>query len=190
MAAGAAGCFLEDQVWPKRCGHMCGKRIVARAEYLQKMQAAVEARGSADFFIVARTDALAVEGIDEAVSRVSAAREMGANASFVEAPASLEQMHQIGRQSPAPNVANMVEGGKTPLLSREELAELGFHLILYPLTGIFSAAKTMERMFARLRDHGTTEGYESELMTFAEFNDLIGVEDKYRLAERFGIDQD
>ena len=140
IAAGAAGCFLEDQVWPKRCGHMQGKDVVERDDYIHKIRAAVDARGNNNFFIVARTDALAVRGIDEAIARVKAAREVGANASFVEAPDSIETLRQIGEQSPGPNVANMIEGGKTPLLSRDELAELGFQLILYPLAGLYAVA--------------------------------------------------
>jgi 2-methylisocitrate lyase-like PEP mutase family enzyme len=188
IAAGAAGCFLEDQVWPKRCGHMRGKRIVERAEYLHKIRAAVEARGDCDFFIVARTDALAVAGMDEAVARVTAARQAGADASFIEAPASREDLVTIGRRSPAPNVANMIHGGKTPLLPTAELAALGFHLILYPLDGLFSAAKVIQRMYARLHSDGTTLGEDDALMTFDEFNDLIGVQAKYEMAERFGIE--
>jgi 2,3-dimethylmalate lyase len=179
---------LEDQAWPKRCGHMRGKKIVERVEYLHKIRAAVEACAGRDFFIVARTDALAVAGLEEALARVAAAREAGAHASFVEAPASLEQLQAIGRDSPAPNVANMVEGGKTPLLPREQLAELGFHLILYPLAGLFATARVLERVYGKLRRDGTTRGEDLQLMTFAEFNELIGVEDKYRLAERFGVE--
>jgi len=189
IAAGAAGCFLEDQVWPKRCGHMRGKRIIERTEYIHKMRAAVQARGDRDFFIVARTDALAVAGLDEAVERVLAARDAGADASFIEAPASREHLQEIGRRSPAPNVANMIEGGRTPVLPRQQLAEMGFQLILYPLTGIFSAARVQQRLFRQLRDEGTTLGSDAELMSFDEFNDLIGVEEKYKLAERFGVDQ-
>ena len=184
--AGAAGCFLEDQVWPKRCGHMRGKRIVERQEYIQKILAAVEARGDRDFFIVARTDALAVQGMDEAVARVVAAREAGADASFIEAPSSVEELATIGRLAPPPNVANMIEGGRTPVLPRDELAKLGFHLILYPLAGLFSAARSLAQMYAKLRRDGTTTGAEDQLMSFEEFNTLIGVEEKYRLAERFG----
>jgi methylisocitrate lyase len=186
IAAGAAGCFLEDQVWPKRCGHMRGKRIVERQEYIQKIRAAVEARGDRDFFIVARTDALAVQGMNEAVARVVAAREAGADASFIEAPSSVEELATIGRLAPPPNVANMIEGGRTPVLPREELAKLGFHLILYPLAGLFSAAKSLAQTYAKLRRDGTTTGAEDQLMSFEEFNALIGVEEKYRLAERFG----
>lgn len=188
ISAGAAGCFLEDQVWPKRCGHMRGKRVIDRGQYVQKIRAAVDARAGRDFFIVARSDALAVEGMDEAISRVTAAREAGADASFVEAPASIEQLAEIGRRSPPPNVANMLEGGKTPVLEKERLAEMGFHLILYPLSALFSAAHAIEQVCQKLRRDGTTLGTEQRLMTFDELNDLIGVEDKYALAERFGVD--
>ena len=186
ISAGAAGCFLEDQVWPKKCGHMRNKKVIEREQYLQKIRAAVEARGDNDFFIVARTDAEAVLGLDEAIARVEQARALGADASFVEAPGSTDQLKQIGQRAPKPIVANMIEGGKTPVLPKEELAELGFQLILYPLTGLFAAAATMRDFYQKLRDDGTTLGKEAELMQFAEFNDLIGVEEKYQLAEKFG----
>ncbi len=189
IAAGAAGCFLEDQVWPKKCGHMRGKRIIEREQYLQKIGAAVEARGGRDFFIVARTDAEAVLGLDEAITRVEAARELGADASFVEAPGSVEQLTEIGRRAPKPIVANMIEGGKTPVLPKNQLAEMGFQIILYPLTGLFAAAKAMRDVYQKLRDDGTTLGEEERLLKFALFNDLIGVEEKYALAERFGEEQ-
>lgn len=187
IAAGAAGCFLEDQVWPKRCGHMRGKRLIDREEYVDKIRAASEARAGRDFFIVARTDALAVLGMDEAVGRVTAARQAGADASFIEAPGSVEQLAEIGRRAPPPNVANMVEGGKTPILAQQRLAELGFHLILYPLAGMFSAAKAIRETYATLKATGTTLGREGTMMSFEEFNQLIGVERKYALAERFGV---
>jgi 2,3-dimethylmalate lyase len=185
IAAGAAGCFLEDQVWPKKCGHMRGKRVIPIEDYVNKIRAAVDARANRDFFIVARTDAAAVVGLDEAITRVKAARDVGADASFVEAPTSLDDLKEIGKRSPAPNVANMIEGGKTPVLPRDELAALGFQLILYPLTGLFSAAKAMASMYAKLRAEGTTLGEAERLCTFAEFNDLIGVEERYALSERF-----
>lgn len=188
IAAGAAGCFLEDQVWPKRCGHMRGKQIIPQEEYVQKIRAAVEARGDHDFFIVARTDALAVVGLEEALARVGAAREMGANASFVEAPQTVDQLHEIGRRAPGPNVANMIEGGRTPLLPTDELHRLGFQLILYPLSGLFASARAIQRLYQKLRDDHTTAGEEDQLMTFSEFNGLIGVEAKYEQAQRFGID--
>jgi 2-methylisocitrate lyase-like PEP mutase family enzyme len=186
IAAGAAGCFLEDQVWPKRCGHMRGKRIIDRQEYVQKIRAADEARAGRDFFIVARTDALAVAGIDEAVARIEAARQAGADASFIEAPASLEQLAEVGRRVPKPAVANMLEGGRTPVLPKPRLVEMGFQLILYPLAGLFAAARALQAMYEKVRRDGTTLGDEACLMPFEEFNRLIGVEEKYALAERFG----
>jgi 2-methylisocitrate lyase-like PEP mutase family enzyme len=187
IAAGAAGCFLEDQIWPKRCGHMRGKRVIGREDYVAKVRAAVAARDGREFFIVARTDALAVEGVDEAIARVEAARAAGADASFVEAPASLDDLKIIGRRSPAPNVANMIEGGRTPILPKDKMAELGFQLILYPLSGLFAAARAVESMYRKLKAEGTTLGDESRLMGFAEFNELIGAQERYALAERFGV---
>ena len=185
IAAGAAGCFLEDQVWPKKCGHMAGKQVIPRHDYVQKIRAAVEARQNRDFFIVARTDAVAVEGLDEAIARVKAAREAGADASFVEAPESAKMIAEIGRRSPAPNVANMIEGGRTPVLPVEELSNLGFQLILYPLSGLFAAARAIEEIYEKLLRHGTTRGEEYRLTTFSKFNDLIGLDEKNLLAARF-----
>jgi len=186
IAAGLAGCFLEDQVWPKRCGHMRGKRIIEREEYVQKIRAAAETRAGRDFFIVARTDALAVAGMDEAAARIRAAREAGADASFIEAPGSVEQLAEIARRVPAPRVANMIEGGRTPILGRDQLGELGFQLILYPLAGLFAAARALDAVYRKLRADGTTLGCAQPIMPFDEFNDLIGVEAKYALAERYG----
>lgn len=188
ILAGAAGCFLEDQVWPKKCGHMRGKRVVDSREYIDKVRAAVDARAGRDFFIVARTDALAVLGMPAAIERMEAAREAGADASFVEAPGTIEQMEEIGRHVPGPLVANMIEGGRTPVLPAEKLAAMGFNLILYPLTGLFAAARAIEQMYAKLHRDATTLGEEQRLMTFGEFNELIGVEEKYALAQRFGAE--
>jgi len=185
--AGAAGCFLEDQQWPKKCGHMRGKRVIDRQEYLDKIRAAADTRGDADFFIVARTDALAALGMDEAIARVTEARSAGANASFVEAPNSLDELAEIGRRAPPPVVANMIENGKTPVLPKQELAQMGFHLILYPLAGLFAAAHGLEQIYQKIhRDH-TTLGAEDQLIAFDKFNDLIGVDAKYKLAERYGV---
>ena len=185
--AGAAGCFLEDQQWPKKCGHMRGKRVIEREEYLDKVRAAVDTRGDADFFIVARTDSLAVLGLDEAIARVTEARALGASASFVEAPNSLAEMGEIGRRAPGPVVANMIEKGRTPVLPKEKLVELGFHLILYPLAGLFAAARGLAAIYEKIRRDDTTLGAESQLMAFDEFNDLIGVESKYAIAEKYGV---
>lgn len=185
--AGAAGCFLEDQQWPKKCGHMRGKRVIDRQEYLDKIRAAVDTRGSADFFIVARTDSLAPLGLEEAIARVTVARAIGADASFVEAPNSLEEMAQIGRRAPGPVVANMIEKGKTPVLPKQQLADMGFHLILYPLAGLFAAARGLANIYQKIYTDQTTLGVEQQLMAFDEFNELIGVDKKYALAERYGV---
>jgi methylisocitrate lyase len=185
--AGAAGCFLEDQQWPKKCGHMRGKRVIEREEYIDKIRAAVDTRGDVDFFIVARTDSLAAVSLDEAIARVTEARSAGADASFVEAPNSLDELAEIGRRAPAPVVANMIEKGKTPVLPKQKLVELGFHLILYPLAGLFAAARGLASIYETIREQDTTLGAENGLMAFDEFNELIGVEEKYRLAERYGV---
>jgi methylisocitrate lyase len=187
IAAGAAGCFLEDQVWPKKCGHMRGKRVIERQEYVDKIRAAVDARAGRDFFIVARTDALAAVSLDEAIARVTEARAAGADASFVEAPESLAQMTEVGKRAPKPIVANMIENGRTPVLSRAQLTQMGFQLILYPLAGIFAAAKALRDVYEKLKRDETTDGMYDRLMTFAAFNELIGVDEKYKLAERFGV---
>lgn len=184
--AGAAGCFLEDQMWPKRCGHMRGKRVIPREDYVQKIRAAVDTRGDRDFFIVARTDALAAVGLDEALARVGEARAAGSDATFVEAPGSLDELTVVGRRAPKPTVANMVERGKTPVLDRDQLAALGFTLILYPLAGLYASAHALTAVYEHLRAAGTTRGMTDRLMAFEQFNDLVGVDDKYALAERFG----
>jgi len=183
--AGAAGCFLEDQQWPKRCGHMQGKRVVDRQEYLEKIGAAVEARADHDFFIVARTDALAAVGLDEALDRVEAARAAGADATFVEAPGSLEELAEVGRRAPKPTVANMVEHGRTPVLPHAQLAEMGFNLVLYPVTGLYASAHALTAAYGHLRAKGTSTGSGDRLMAFDDFNALVGVDEKYALAQKW-----
>ena len=186
IAAGAAGCFLEDQVWPKRCGHMRGKRLIDRAQYVQKIRAAVDARGGADFFIVARTDALAVEGMDEAVARIESARDAGADASFIEAPRSLDELAEVGRRAPKPMVANMIGGGRTPVLPKQQLVDLGFQLILHPLAALFAAARAMQAVAEQLARSGEIDPPAAPMMSFDEFNRLIGVDEKYAMAQRYG----
>ena len=185
VRAGAAGMFLEDQVWPKRCGHMHGKRVIPVGEQVAKLRAAVAARGDADFFIVARTDARQAAGLEEALARALAYRDAGADALFVEAPQSLDELREIGRRLPGPLVANMVEEGVTPQLPPEELAALGFRLIVYPLSGLFASTRAMEEVYARLRADGHTLAVRDRLSTFPEFNALVGLDDKYALDERF-----
>jgi methylisocitrate lyase len=186
VRAGAAGIFLEDQVWPKRCGHMRGKRVIAVEEQVGKIRAAVEARGDSGLLVVARTDARQAVGLEDAIARALAYRDAGADVLFVEAPQSLAELEEIGRRLPAPLVANMVEQGATPDLSAEELGALGFHLIVYPVAGLFAATHALQTVYASLRAHGHTRSVRDRLVSFPEFNALIGLDEKYALDERFG----
>jgi methylisocitrate lyase len=184
-AAGAAGLFLEDQVWPKRCGHMRGKQVVERNEWLGKLRAVRSQRESQDLFLVARTDARAAVGLDEAIARGQAARDLGADAVFIEAPESVAELEQIARAIPGPKVANMVEGGRTPLLSPEELHGLGFDLIVTPLAALLAAARAIRDVYAELRRSGTMRQRLDQLLSFDQFNALIDLERHYDLERRF-----
>ncbi len=190
VRAGAAGIFLEDQVWPKRCGHMRGKRVIPMAEQVGKLRAAIEARGDSGLVIVARTDARQAVGLEDAIARAEAYREAGADALFVEAPCSVDELREIGRRLPPPLVANMVEQGATPDLSAEELAALGFRWIVHPVAALFAATHAMQELYARLRADGDTRAVRYRQVGFAEFNRLVGLEEKYGLAERFGVRDD
>ena len=183
--AGAAGVFLEDQVWPKKCGHMAGKRVVETADHAAKIRAAVDARGERDLFIVARTDARQPLGLEEAIERCLAYKEAGADALFVEAPQSLEELERIAEALPGPLVANMIERGVTPHLSRAELRELGFALIVCPLAGLFAAAKAVQDVFTELRDEETTAGVVDRMLTFDDFNELVELERRYEDEARY-----
>jgi 2-methylisocitrate lyase-like PEP mutase family enzyme len=154
--AGAAAIQIEDQVMPKKCGHFAGKEVVSTGEMVGKIKAAVDAREDDHLVIVARTDALAIEGIGSACERANAYREAGADVLFVEAPTSRELMRQITRAVPGPHVANMVEGGLTPILSREELAELGFSIALYANAAMRGAVRGMREVLDHLAKHGDT----------------------------------
>ncbi len=190
VEAGAAGMFLEDQVWPKRCGHMKGKRVIPAEEHVQKIRAAVDARRGRDFFIVARTDARQVTGLDDAIRRCQRYKEAGADALFLEAPRSTEELATIGRELPPPLVANMLEGGVTPLLTKEELESLGFQLVLWPLTALYASAKAMHEMFRLLKTAGTTRAAFDRLIPFQQFHDVIGLDAYYALDERYSAPDD
>ncbi len=187
IALGAAGVLLEDQVWPKRCGHMQGKEVIRAEEHAQKIRAAVDARAGASFTILGRTDARAPLGLDEAIRRGRLYREAGADLIFVEAPQSRDELARIGREVPGPLMANMVEGGKTPILGRSELRELGFEYVVYPLTGLLAAARAMERAFGELVKTGVSADDASAKLSFAEFTGLVGLEGKYADAERYKV---
>jgi methylisocitrate lyase len=183
--AGAAGMFLEDQVWPKRCGHMKGKQVIALAEQLNKLRAAIDARKDQDFFIVARTDSRQALGLSEAITRGIAFKEAGADAVFIEAPQNKEEMKEIARQVPGPLVANMLERGVTPLMDPAELKELGFQMIVWPLAPLYSVAKTLAETYGTLRREGSTIKILDKLMTFDDFNEIVGLNEKYAADARY-----
>ncbi len=185
IRGGAAGMFLEDQIWPKRCGHMKGKQVVPLEEYLKKLRAAVDARGKDDFFIVARTDARQALGLEEAIRRGRAFKEAGADAVFIEAPNTKEEMREIGRSVPGPLVANMIERGVTPLMGPEELKDLGFQLIVWPLGPLYASARALENVYSTLRRAGTTHAIMDQLISFEDFHDIIGLKEKYALDEKY-----
>ena len=185
LRVGAAGIFLEDQVWPKRCGHMKGKHVIPRDEHLKKLRAALDAKGASDFFIVARTDARQTLGLDEAIERGIAFKEAGADAVFIEAPESKEEMQKIARQVPGPLVANMLERGVTPLMGPKELKDLGFELIVWPLAPLYSVAKSLTDVYTTLRRDGSTLAILEKLMPFNEFNEIVGLKEKYALDSKY-----
>ncbi len=184
VAIGAHSVLLEDQVWPKRCGHMSGKQVIPCEEHVQKIRAAAEARGSASLQILGRTDARAPLGLDEALRRARAYREAGADILFVEAPESLDELRRIGGELDGPLMANMVEGGQTPLLPAAELAELGFSHAVYPLTGLLASARALERSYRDLREQGISRP-RPDLMEFDELTEIVGLAEKLAAEARF-----
>jgi methylisocitrate lyase len=187
IAMGARGAILEDQRWPKRCGHMRGKEVIPAEEHAAKIRAAVDARGEARFVITARTDALETHGIDEAIRRALLYKEAGATALFVEGPRTRDELKRIGAELPGPLAVNLIEGGRTPLGSLEELAEMGFFSVGFVLSGLYAAARALEETYQEIRRAGTTAGIEDRMMSFDEFNSLIGVERRYADDERYKV---
>ncbi len=185
IRAGAAGLFLEDQVWPKRCGHMKGKQVIPLDEHLKKLAAAMDARESGDLYLVARTDARQALGLKEAIQRGVAFKEAGADAVFIEAPLSKEEMKEISRNVPGPLVANMIERGVTPLMSPAELKELGFDLVVWPLGPLYASARALKDLYRTLREKGTTQELMDRLLPFEEFHEIVGLEEKYAQDTRY-----
>ena len=183
-SAGAAGIQLEDQTFPKRCGHFNGKGVVSAEEMLQKIWAAADARRDDDFVIVARTDARAVHDLDEAVERGLRYAEAGADVIFVEAPQSVDEMRTIAASIDVPTLVNVVEGGKTPQLSLDEYAEMGYRIVLYPTAAVRTVARALGDLYGHLRRNGTTEGTPAELVTFDERNQITGFASYEALASR------
>ncbi len=176
-AAGAAGVQLEDQEFPKKCGHTPGRRVIPLADMVKKVKVAVESRASPDFLIVARTDARTAHGLDEAMRRAEAYANAGADVLFLESPESVEEMEKIGRAfAGVPLLANMVEKGRTPLVAPAELERLGYRIAIYPGTGFLAAGAALDRVYRTLRETGSSRSLADSLYDFNEFNKLMGFE--------------
>jgi 2-methylisocitrate lyase-like PEP mutase family enzyme len=173
--SGAAGMFIEDQVFPKRCGHMEGKDVIPAKEMAAKVKAAVDARTDEDFMIMARTDALAVNGLDDAIMRGNIYREAGADIIFVEAPNTVDEMRKITNQVKAPTMANNIEGGKSPLLSAAELQEIGYSSVVFPVAATYAVAQAVMGLMQTIKQSGTSLGFQDQMLDFGQFAELIGL---------------
>jgi carboxyvinyl-carboxyphosphonate phosphorylmutase len=176
QSLGAAGIFLEDQIWPKRCGHMTGKDVISTDNYIPKLKAALEARKNKDFIIVARTDARAPLGLEEAIERGKAYRKAGADVIFIEAPRSIEELKKIANHIDAPLVANMIEEGVTPNLPAKELLKMGYRIAVFPLSGLYAATFAIKEVFMELRKTGITKGRRKMMVTFKDFNKFVDLQ--------------
>ncbi|HEU5293192.1 MAG TPA: isocitrate lyase/PEP mutase family protein [Burkholderiaceae bacterium] len=191
-AAGAQAIQLEDQEVPKKCGHTPGRRVVPMADMVRKIEVAVAARRSRDFLIVARTDARTAHGLDEALRRAEAYAHAGADVLFVESPESEDEMRRIGRTAGAlgvPLLANMVDGGRTPVLSREHLEAIGYRIAIFPVTALLAAAQAMRSVYAAFQQHGSSRGMAQPLLRFDEMTRLMGFPDVHDFERRWAEPQ-
>lgn len=186
--AGVAAIHIEDQVMPKRCGHLSGKTLVPRDEMESKIKAAVDARVDPDFVVIARTDAIAVEGFDAALERAVRYREAGADMLFVEAPG-MEQLPLMQPRLAAPLLYNMASSGKTPFLGRDEIERLGFKLIIYPNWIMLAAIRAANHVLTTLKETGSIASLTGEVANFREFFDLMGMPEVQAMEARYGVDE-
>ena len=173
-SAGACAIQLEDQEFPKKCGHMLGRRVIAADDMVDKIKVAVQTRDDPNFLVIARTDARTVLGLDEALRRMERYARAGADILFIESPESVEEMALIGRTFDLPLVANMVEGGRTPVLDAAELQRLGYGLAIFPATGFLSAAAALQSVYTSVKEHGSTTQLTVPLHDFQAFSKLMG----------------
>lgn len=185
-SAGVAGIHIEDQSFPKKCGHFDDKTVVSTEEMVQRIHAATDARTDEDFAIIARTDARAVEGFDAAVDRAERYVDAGADILFVEALQTREELEHVGEHFPdVPLLANMTEGGKTPLLTADEFEELGYDIVIYPATGFKAAAKALQELYTEINETGTQKGMMDRLVTWEERNEITGLDEITELEDRY-----
>jgi 2-methylisocitrate lyase-like PEP mutase family enzyme len=182
---GVAGFHIEDQVSPKKCGHYEGKEVIARAEMVGKIKAAVDTRRDADLVIIARSDARAIEGLAAAIDRVNAYLEAGADVGFVEAPQTVDELRIVGKSVRGPALVNVFEGGKTPMLGAKELEEMGFRLGIYPSQTHRAAIRAAQRVLTAMKRDGDTSAVETELATFQDREDAVGTAAWRKLEEKY-----
>ncbi len=188
--AGVAGLHIEDQVWPKKCGHMEGKQVIPMDEMVQKIRAAVDVRQDPDFVIIARTDAIAVNGLEDALMRGQAYYEAGADVLFIEAPRSIAELQAIKQAFPdVPLLYNWAESGKTPLLSLNEIHALGFKLVIFPVSMLFAATHAMLELLELLKRGETSSAFAEHMVTFSQFTRTIGLPEIQELERHYGVNQ-
>jgi len=184
-AAGIAAIQLEDQEFPKKCGHTPGRRVIPLADMVRKIEVAADSRSSADFLIIARTDSRTTLGLDEALRRAEAFAKAGADILFVESPETEAEMEAIGRAFHQPLLANMVEGGRTPILPRARLAELGFQVAIYPAAGFLATAATLDRMYSHLTATGSSLDAPVPVFDFKKLTEILGFPDVHAFERRW-----
>lgn len=188
--AGVAALHIEDQVWPKKCGHMERKQVIPMDEMVQKVRAAVDARQDPDFVIIVRTDANAVYGFEDALRRGQAYREAGADMLFIEAPRSIEELRGIKQAFPdVPLLFNWADGGKTPMLPLDKIRVLGFKLVIFPVSTLFAATHAMLTLLDELKQGKTPTAYHAHMVNFSQFTDLIGLPAINALERRYDVNQ-
>ena len=187
--AGVAGVHMEDQDWPKRCGHLTGKTLIPAEEMCAKVRAAVDARSDPDFIVIARTDAIAVEGFEAALDRAKAYEEAGADVLFVEAPTTMEQVEAIPKAFARPTLYNMAMSGKTPVLPASEIEALGFGVVIYPGLSLSAAIPAIRRALAELRETGGIEASSADMASFRDFFELMGLEAVQGLESRYAVSE-
>ena len=187
--SGVAGLHIEDQEWPKRCGHLAGKAVISAEDMVQKIKAAVDARIDQDFQIVARTDALAVEGWNAMLDRAHAFEEAGADVLFLEAMTTMEQLTEAPKLFSKPLLYNMASSGKTPFLATNEIQDLGFGVVIYPNFVVLAAIPAIRRILKHLKETGDVKNLANEIVSFKEFFDLMGMDDVKALEERYVTDE-
>ncbi|MCZ6450859.1 MAG: oxaloacetate decarboxylase [Deltaproteobacteria bacterium] len=185
--AGVAGIHIEDQQWPKRCGHLQGKTLIPAAEMAAKVRAATDAREDKDFVVIARTDALSVEGFEQALDRGRLYEEAGADMIFIEALNTPDQLAAVPRSFRVPTLFNMASSGKTPFLSAQEIQKLGFKVVIYPNFMLLAAVTAAQGVLRELKKTGSIAGLANKITTFTELFDLVGMREVQELEQRYGV---